>query len=160
VRQSPEEGDTIATPRVAAGVLFRDDRGGILLVRPTYKPFWDLPGGYVEPGESPRAAAIREVAEELGLKISAGPLLSVDWAPNGGEGDKLLFVFDGGSLDAEDRRKIQHDDGEVDEWRFIAIEDLDDYTIPRLAQRLRSTVGMSGSHPTSYLEHGVPVDHQ
>jgi ADP-ribose pyrophosphatase YjhB (NUDIX family) len=53
----------IATPRVAAGVLFFDDHGNVLLVDPSYKQGLEVPGGYVEPGESPRAACIREVHE-------------------------------------------------------------------------------------------------
>ena len=136
-------------------MLFRDQDGAILLVRPTYKPFWDLPGGYVEPGESPRAAAIREVAEELGLKISPGPLMSVDWAPND-EGDELLFVFDGGALSDDDLRRIQHVDGEIGEWRVVAVGELERYTIARLAQRVRSTVAGTGRE-TGYLEHGRPA---
>jgi 8-oxo-dGTP pyrophosphatase MutT (NUDIX family) len=46
----------MAQPRIAAGALFHDTAGRVPLLRPTYKDFWDLPGGYVEPGESPYAA--------------------------------------------------------------------------------------------------------
>ncbi|WP_230511641.1 NUDIX domain-containing protein [Salinispora arenicola] len=53
----------VATPRVAAGALFLNNEGHVLLVHPSYKKHWDIPGGYVEPGESPRAACIREVEE-------------------------------------------------------------------------------------------------
>ena len=56
------EAEKFATPRVAAGVLIRDDAGRVLLVKPTYKDGWEIPGGYVEKGESPHAAATREVA--------------------------------------------------------------------------------------------------
>lgn len=72
----------MATPRVAAGVLFRDDAGAVLLVKPTYKAGWDFPGGYVEPGESPKQDAQREVREELGFEADIGELLVVDWAPH------------------------------------------------------------------------------
>ena len=34
------ESDHLATPRIAAGVLFRDDRRRVLLVKPTYKDGW------------------------------------------------------------------------------------------------------------------------
>ena len=66
---SPE--DTFATPRVAAGALFLDAEGRVLLVHPTYKDTWDIPGGYVERGESPAAACRREVLEELGIDAHA-----------------------------------------------------------------------------------------
>ncbi len=42
-----------ATPRVAAGALFLDDRGWVLLVHPTYNGPWDIPVGDVERGELP-----------------------------------------------------------------------------------------------------------
>ncbi|WP_435863016.1 NUDIX domain-containing protein [Streptomyces massasporeus] len=37
------------------------------MVVPTYKDYWDIPGGYVETGESPLQAASREVREEIGI---------------------------------------------------------------------------------------------
>ena len=79
----------MATPRVAAGALIFDEQGRILLVKPGYKDGWEIPGGYVEPGESPRDACIREIQEELGLSIPIGGHLVVDWAPAENEGDKL-----------------------------------------------------------------------
>lgn len=88
----------MARPRVAAGVLFFDDDGHVLLVLPCYKPGWDIPGGYVEPGESPKRACARELEEELGITPAIGDLLVIDWAPHPDEGDKLLFVYDGGVL--------------------------------------------------------------
>ncbi|MCW2930382.1 MAG: ADP-ribose pyrophosphatase, partial [Actinomycetia bacterium] len=56
---------SLARKRMAASALFRDEAGRVLLVEPTYKPVWDLPGGAVEAEESPHAACRREVREEL-----------------------------------------------------------------------------------------------
>jgi 8-oxo-dGTP pyrophosphatase MutT (NUDIX family) len=72
----------LARKRMAAGALFRDEDGRVLLVNPTYKPTWDLPGGAVEKEESPHAACRREVAEELGLDRVPGRVLVVDWVPS------------------------------------------------------------------------------
>jgi ADP-ribose pyrophosphatase YjhB (NUDIX family) len=66
---------------VAADVLIRDEAGRVLLVDPTYKDGWDLPGGMVEANESPRAAAARELGEELGLTVPLGRVLAIEWAP-------------------------------------------------------------------------------
>jgi 8-oxo-dGTP diphosphatase len=142
---------------VAAGVLFVDDAGKIMMVRPTYKPFWDIPGGYVEPDETPSAAASREVAEELGLHVEVGELLSVDWAPNADEGNKILFIFDGGSLPVDELESIRMADGELAEHRFIAVDELEQVTIPRLARRLRATCVARSSHTPIYLEDGEPT---
>src|ERR671927_1608745 len=97
----------MARPRVAAGMLVHDDQGRVLMVRPTYKDGWDIPGGYVEPDESPTDAARRELREELGVDRDPGRLLVVDWAPHPQEGDKLLFVFDGGVLSSGDFDALQ-----------------------------------------------------
>ena len=141
--------ETFATPRVAAGALFFDEKGRVLLVRPTYKDTWDIPGGYVERGESPAAGCRRELAEELGLDRKPLRLLSVDWAPSDKEGDKLLFLFDCGQL-GEDESRIQLDKTELDRWEWVELDRLDDYVLDRIARRVRSTVATGGA----YLEHG------
>lgn len=135
---------------MAAGVLFRDDAGRILLVKPTYKDGWDIPGGYVEPGESPKQAAAREVQEELGLTPPIGRLLAVDWAPHPDEGDKLLFIFDGGELH-EDITGLDIDADEIERVEFIALDDAAAVLPGRIFGRLRSA---SDGHADSYLEHG------
>lgn len=146
-----------ATPRVSAGVLFLDDSGRVLLVQSPYKSYWDLPGGYVEPGESPRQAAIREVMEELGLQIEVGRVLSVDWAPRDGEGDKIVFTFAGATLTAEQHSSIRYVDGEVTQTRYFDVDEIDQFTIPRLIRRIRATMPASRDGGFAYLEHGEPA---
>ncbi|HET6950121.1 MAG TPA: NUDIX hydrolase, partial [Acidimicrobiales bacterium] len=90
-----------ARKRVAAKVLIHDDGQRVLLVNPTYKSYWDLPGGMAEANEPPRAAAGRELREELGLTVAVGGLLLVEWVgPGGPWDDQLVFIFDGGTLDS------------------------------------------------------------
>lgn len=57
----------VLIPAVAA--IVRDDRGRVLLVKTTHG-HWSLPAGAVDPGESPRQAAIREAREETGLEVA------------------------------------------------------------------------------------------
>ena len=147
----------MAQPRVAAGALFLDTAGSILLVRPTYKDFWDIPGGYVEPGESPYAACAREIGEELGITPPLGRLLVTDWAPAGGEGDKILYIFDGGTLDQDDLARIAFEDGEIAELRYVSLTDLAELVPARLARRIHTAVAAVNAGRTVYAERGQEV---
>ncbi|WP_253945273.1 NUDIX domain-containing protein [Nocardioides sp. zg-DK7169] len=55
---------------VVAGVCVRDERGHLLVVRKATSRLFQLPGGKLEPGESPLAAGIRETREEVGLELT------------------------------------------------------------------------------------------
>ena len=147
---TPEE-QKFATPRVAAGVVFTDEQGRVLLVKPTYKDGWELPGGYVETGESPKQAAIREVKEELGVDWPVGRLLVVDWAPHPNEGDKLLFIFEGAELQGAAPDVPEHAQHEIAEARLHDSTTLFDLMPDRLARRVMASLERPSD---SYLEHG------
>jgi mutator protein MutT len=62
-----------------AGAVIRDPAGRLLLVRRGHAPsadLWSVPGGRIEPGESPAEAAVREVREETGLEVAVDRLLA------------------------------------------------------------------------------------
>jgi 8-oxo-dGTP diphosphatase len=64
--------------------------------------------------DSRAGAAAREVREELGIETPVGPLLVADWVPHPGEGDKLLLIFDGGTLTADQLDGIRLQADELD----------------------------------------------
>ncbi|MEV7777848.1 NUDIX hydrolase [Kitasatospora sp. NPDC088351] len=146
--------EAVAQPRTAAGVLFFDEADRVLLVKPTYKPGWEIPGGYLHPGETPSEGAAREVKEELGITPPIGHLLIADWAPHPTEGDKLLFVFDGGVLPADELERITVDQVEIGEYAFHPSDQLDELLIPRLARRVHAAWAAWTHSETVYLEHG------
>lgn len=150
----------MATPRIAAGVVVL--RGeSILMVRPTYKEYWDIPGGYVEPGESPKDACAREVQEEIGIAVDELLLAAVDWAPNDKEGDKLLFLFVSPELNGIDAASLKFPDQELSEARYVSLAELNNFTIPRLAKRLAATVeALTSGEVPIYLEHGIRAETQ
>lgn len=150
-----QPGETFANPRAASGVLYFDGPERILLVHPTYKEGWDLPGGYLMPGETPTSALHREILEELGTPLPVGELLVADWAPSEREGDKILFVFDGGELTEEQLIAIRVDGVEIDRYAYHSRTELDALLIPRLACRVRAAIEAKATGKTVYLEHGA-----
>ena len=67
-------------PVPATCVVVSDDRKRVLLVKRSVEPkkgFWCLPGGFMELGETPEAAALRELSEETGLTGAIEGLLGV-----------------------------------------------------------------------------------
>ena len=67
-----------------AGAIFHDTGGKVLLVKPSYRDSWEVPGGGLEHGEYPFQAAAREVKEETGLELRPGRLLAVELGPAAG----------------------------------------------------------------------------
>ncbi|MFE7543516.1 NUDIX domain-containing protein [Streptomyces platensis] len=149
----------MARPRMASGALFFDDQGQVMMLEPTYKDYREIPGGYVETGESPLQACVREVREELGISPEIGRLLAVDWAPSPAEGDKILYLFDGGVLSTELRDRIQLQTAEIGAYGFHPLDAVADLTIPRLARRIVAAAVARAEGRVGYLEHGCATQH-
>lgn len=61
----------------AASAVVVNERGEILLHRRSDNSYWSIPGGAMEPGETIRQTAIREVKEETGLDIEPTHLVGI-----------------------------------------------------------------------------------
>jgi len=111
----------------AAAALITDPSGRVLLVKPNYRERWSLPGGILEQGEPPHVGCAREVAEEVGLQITVGPLLVVDWAAPDQQRPRpfVYFVFDGGEVSAGTGIVVQEE--ELDGYRFTRPDELASY---------------------------------
>jgi 8-oxo-dGTP diphosphatase len=65
---------------VVAGLIIGDDDRVLITQRRADQALplqWELPGGKVEPGEAPAAALVRELQEELGVRVSVGRIWDV-----------------------------------------------------------------------------------
>jgi 8-oxo-dGTP diphosphatase len=127
--------------RVAAyAVIIRDER--ILLSRLAPRiskdPLWTLPGGGLDHGEDPRAAVLREIHEETGLRATVSPEARVyshhnkraRFGQNKADYHALRIVFEGWvATDAPEPRVIEEDGSTVDAaWHPLS--DVHDGTLP------------------------------
>ncbi|MGC1208991.1 MAG: NUDIX hydrolase [Ornithinimicrobium sp.] len=161
---------TLPTKRVIAQGLIRNELNDVLMCQLTYKQEWDLPGGVVDPHESPAGALAREISEELGVEVHAGALLAIDWLPPYQQwDDAVLLVFDLGVYpDLPGRARLQPTEIAGLHWCDTAqIQQRAAPYVARLLTQLRSTVGNEARAESSvgldgpaYLEDGVPYDFQ
>jgi ADP-ribose pyrophosphatase YjhB (NUDIX family) len=64
----------VLRPQVTGAIVLVRVSGELLLIRSSYRPWYTVPGGRVQWGEEPRVAALRELAEEVGLSAAPGAL--------------------------------------------------------------------------------------
>jgi 8-oxo-dGTP pyrophosphatase MutT (NUDIX family) len=144
--------------RTAAGVLFRDAAGRVLLVETSYKPEWEIPGGAVEADEAPWTTAVREIREELGLERPLGQLLVVDHvSAQGVMPEGLAFIWDGGVLSDADLNEITLKDPEIVSLDFCGINEVIGRVKPVLAGRLAAALRALEHNGVVYCENGQSI---
>lgn len=140
--------------RAIGQMLVRDPEDRVLMCELTYKPDWDLPGGVVEVGESPRDGVTREIEEELSIHLPAGRLLVADWLPPwSGWDDAVCFVFDGGVHDVSLLDDIVREEREIRAMRFCTLDEVRANTVEFTARRVTAALENVTSG-ASYTESG------
>jgi 8-oxo-dGTP pyrophosphatase MutT (NUDIX family) len=146
--------ESLPRRRVGAGALLLDGAGNVLMVEPTYKDEWEIPGGVVEGDEDPRRACKRECLEELGLSVKVGRLLVLEHQSYGPPlGDSMMLVYDGGSFPVGAAITLQAD--ELRSFRFVPAEELGSITVERLARRIQFALLALREGSTVELVNGV-----
>lgn len=137
--RSPVRPEALAAPALGAAVVIAE-RGRVLLVRHNYGHHnWEVPGGISEPGESVAQTALREVREELGLRIELTRLTGIYWEPTWGDGRGMHhFVFAGLRPPASEPSAA--DPKEISDWGWFAPAQLprpiSDFTTRRVTEAL------------------------
>ncbi len=139
---------------VSAGALIFDSERRLLILKPTYKSGWTIPGGVMEAdGESPWEACQREVREETGLEVSRGRLAAMDFRPaKPGRLAGIRYLFDCGQAgdDALANMKLQPE--EISDSRLVSLTEA--FTLLRgpISRRVESAI-----QGHFYLENGQPL---
>lgn len=136
----------------SAAVLVENTDGQLLVVKATYKPYWSLPGGIIDAGETPREAAIRELHEEVGIVAKKNQLDFVTIINRRSKmADTYQFVF-------RLLKKLETDtpmrfvDGEIEAIDWVSKNDV--ISKSRGSYNL-SIKNWANESPRSYLEHMV-----
>ncbi len=150
--------ETIPLPGipVSAGALIFDRSGRLLILKPTYKSGWTIPGGVMEAdGESPWEACRREVREETGIEVDRGRLAAVDFRrqrpdrPGG-----VRFLFDCGKVSDQALSGLVLQPEEISESRLTRLPDALVLLRGPIRRRVRAA---TRGRRLVYLEDGRPV---
>jgi 8-oxo-dGTP pyrophosphatase MutT (NUDIX family) len=138
----------------SAAVVVRDDAGRVLMGLHADKQIWVLPGGLIEPGETPADGAVRETFEESGLLVELSSILGVfggkelvvDYA-NGDRASYVATIFKGRVIGG----KMRADGEEILDLRHFSREDI---------QSLPHSRWMDLAMDAIYSEDGGPAHFQ
>ena len=145
-------------PRIpaSAGALIHSATGRLLILKPTYKKGWTIPGGQIDPGgESPWDACRRETREECGLVVEHGRLVCVDFlSPKPGRPGGMRFLFDCGTFSDASLGTVVLQESEISDHRLAPLDEALDLLSGPLRRRISESTGVERC---VYLENGRPV---
>ncbi|HZE05149.1 MAG TPA: NUDIX hydrolase [Solirubrobacteraceae bacterium] len=145
-------------PRIpaSAGALIHDRHGRLLILKPTYKKGWTIPGGQIDAnGESPWEACRRETLEECGLPLEHGRLVCVDFLrPGPRRPGGVRFLFQCGVFSDEQLSAIVLQAEEIEDHRLVDLAEAASLLRGPIRRRVSASVGRERC---VYLEDGRPV---
>ncbi|MBO1412998.1 NUDIX domain-containing protein [Streptomyces sp. FH025] len=160
-----------ATRRIGAVVMVRNQDGEVLMAETHYRKGLQLPGGAVHQGEQIADGAMRELAEETGLRRVIEFHLGVDQIPanpSSGACEGFNFICDGGFASAEEVDALKRQGvpigarDEIKAFAWVPLSELDDLAEPYMAARVRAAVQIADSglrQPLLYIGRSATERH-
>lgn len=133
-----------------------DPAGRLLILKPTYKKGWTIPGGQVDAdGESPWDACRRETREECGLVVERARLACVDYLPpKPSRPGGVRFLFDCGAFPESTFENVVLQEEEIADWRLAELTE----ALELLSGPLRRRIAQTADRVYCvYLEDGRPA---
>jgi 8-oxo-dGTP diphosphatase len=152
----PTAAESVPRLPVSAGALIYDSKGRLLILKPTYKKGWTIPGGQLEEsGETPWEGCRREVREECGLQVEHARLACVDFKrPRPDKPGGLRILFDCGQLPDNQLAELTLDQKEIAEHCFADLAEAATLLSAPVSRRVDAA---SKGATCVYLEEGRPV---
>ena len=145
--------------QMAAGALMLNEQGDLLIVKPTYRDDWLIPGGMIEAHESPRQACVREVWEEIGLTRAITRLLCMEYqSRDGSRNENIQFIFDGGVLTHAQIQQIVIPSDELAQYTFMPYPDALQLLNKKLGRRITHALRARTHQQVVYLEDGIVLE--
>lgn len=124
---------------MAAGALLFNEQRQLLIVKPSYKKDWLIPGGVIEENESPLQGCLREIKEEVGLALTRLDFVAVDYMPSSIERtESLQFLFKCENLTVAHLQAIHIDGREIIDMAWLDPQTAVSLLSPRLQQRIKA----------------------
>ena len=153
--------ESLPKQSLTSKVIVETSNGDWIIVKNPHHPNWQLPGGGVDAHETPRAAAKREVLEELNVEIGEPQLLLIDSIVTRGEhGDGLMFYWKV-LVSAESLKNIKFQVGELVDYKILPASGATALMSDSVQRRLAAYFALSAEQQSAvvYLEEGgVPED--
>lgn len=128
----------------ARALIYDTKTGGIFLIRHTYVPGWQLPGGGVEAGETAHEALVREIQEECNITLNGQAKLHQLYFNRQSSRRDHIAVYLATDFEVIGPRKPDH---EIAEGRFFSIKDLPAETTPATRRRIAEILGGLAASP-------------
>ena len=130
-----------------------NEKHQLLIVKPSYKDGWSIPGGGVDNDETPKVAAIREIKEEVNLDLNNITLVCVEYTIKKGiKPETLQFIFYGGELSENEINKISLDTNEHSEFKFVDVDEATSLLNERHRYAIPFCIESIKNKNTAYIE--------
>ena len=129
----------MSQPEVGCGAAILNEKGELLLLQRLREPeagAWGLPGGKIDFGEPAETAIVREVEEELGVKITLNGLACFSEIINGGDGRHWVSPIFSARIKSGEPQLMEPE--KHGGWGWYALNDLPDQITTPTRQFLRS----------------------